>query len=52
MAVIKNNGQILEIKGRNLERYPKPSDKFDSTLEERERTYELHKPEPRFTEYR
>lgn len=43
--------QISKIKPKNLERRSK-SDKFDSTLDERQRTYETHKPQPRFSEYR
>lgn len=45
------NGQIIDIKAKNLER-PSKKEKYDSTLEERERTYEVRKPEPRFSEYR
>jgi hypothetical protein len=49
--IIKNNSQTVMIKPHNLERLSK-RDKYDSTLDERERTYSTHKPEPRFTEYR
>jgi hypothetical protein len=49
---VLKNGQILNIKPKNLERYARPEDKFDSTLEERERTYQTRKPTPRLTEYR
>lgn len=46
------NSQIDKISGRNLERITRSSDKFDSTIDERERTYQTRKPEPRFSEYR
>lgn len=45
------NGQIVKIKSSSLEK-PAKTDKFDSTFDERERTYESRKPEPRFNEYR
>jgi hypothetical protein len=51
MNKIIKNDQITKIKAKNLERLSK-SDKFDSTLDERERTYQPSKAEPRFTEYR
>ena len=50
-AKIIPNGQIIDIKAQNLER-PSKKEKYDSTIEERERTYEARKPEPRFGEYR
>lgn len=46
------NTQITKITGKDLERLPRESDRFDSTIDERERTYQTRKPEPRFTEYR
>lgn len=46
------NAQIDKISSRNLERITRSSDKFDSTIDERERTYQTRKPEPRLTEYR
>ncbi len=49
--IIKNNKQTVMIKSKNLEKLSK-NDKFDSTLDERERTYSANKAEPRFTEYR
>lgn len=45
------NAQITKVKARDFEK-PAHSDKFDSTLDERERTYQARKPEPRFSEYR
>lgn len=50
-AKIIPNGQIINIKPQSLER-PSKKEKYDSTIEERERTYETRKPEPRFSEYR
>lgn len=49
---IVKNSQIDMITASDLERPKTSSDKYDSTLEERERTYESRKPEPRFNEYR
>lgn len=46
------NKQIDRISAKDLERPKISSDKFDSTLDERERTYQTRKPEPRLTEYR
>lgn len=51
MSVIKDNGQTVNIKAKDLER-PAKTSRFDSTLDERERNYEARKPEPRFHEYR
>ena len=48
----KRNVQTIKIKAKDLDRPYVHSDRFDSTLDERSRTYDLHKPEPRFTEYR
>jgi hypothetical protein len=50
-AKIIPNGQIINIKAQNLER-PSKKEKYDSTIEERDRAYETRKPEPRFGEYR
>lgn len=50
-AKIIPNGQIINIQAKNLER-PSKKEKYDSTVEERDRTYETRKPEPRFNEYR
>lgn len=52
MNKIIKNDQILEIKPENLERLTDKSDRYDSTIDERDRTYQTRKPEPRFTEYR
>lgn len=49
--VIKSNSQAVEIKSKDLEK-PSRSKRFDSTLDERERTYSNQKSEPRFSEYR
>lgn len=48
---IIKNGQITKIKAKDLER-PAPTEQFDSTLDERDRTYQPRKAEPRFGEYR
>jgi len=48
---IKNNGQIVKIKASNLQK-PKKTTRYDSTVDERERTYDVSKAEPRLTEYR
>jgi hypothetical protein len=45
------NKQIDKIKSSDLERLPH-REKYDSTIEERERGYEGRKPEPRLKEYR
>ena len=45
------NSQTVNIKAHDLER-PSKSKRFDSTIDERERTYDTHKAEPRFSEYR
>jgi len=50
-TIIKNNGQTVVIKAHNLEKLSK-REKYDSTLDERDRTYSTHKAEPRLTEYR
>jgi hypothetical protein len=50
-AKIIPNGQIINIKAQNLER-PSKKEKYDSTIEERERTYEVTKPDSRLNEYR
>ncbi len=49
---VKNNSQTVKIQSANLERATKRGERFDSTLDERERTYQARKPEPRFSEYR
>lgn len=49
--IVKSNSQILDIKSSDLEKLPHRQ-RFDSTLEERERTYQDSKPEPRLKEYR
>lgn len=46
------NGQIDKIGSKSLERITHSEDRFDSTIDERERTYQTRKPEPRFSEYR
>lgn len=46
------NKQVDKINAKDLEKPKTSSNKYDSTVEERERTYETRKPEPRFTEYR
>ncbi len=51
MAVIRDNKQIIHIKAKNLQK-PARSEKFDSTLDERERNYSASSPQPRFKEYR
>lgn len=48
--VIKND-QITKIEAKNLER-PAKSSKYDTTIDERLKTYESRKAEPRLTEYR
>lgn len=45
------NQQIDNITSEDLEK-PARTVKYDSTLDERERTYQTRKPEPRFSEYR
>jgi len=53
-AVVKtdsNNSQTVIIKPHNLEKLSK-REKYDSTLDERDRTYSTQKAEPRFNEYR
>ncbi len=45
------NEQITKITSKNLEK-PAKTEKYDSTIEERERTHMTRKPEPRFSEYR
>jgi hypothetical protein len=47
----RRNKQILKLEARDLER-PAKSKKYDSTLDERERTYSERSREPRLTEYR
>lgn len=49
--IVKMNQQIDKITKRNLEK-PAKLTKYDSTIDDRERGYESHKAEPRFTEYR
>ena len=49
---VKNNSQTVQITAANLERPSKRGKRFDSTLDERERTYQNSKAEPRFGEYR
>lgn len=45
------NDQIVEINARSLEK-PAKKTKYDSTIDDRQRTYEGRKAEPRLTEYR
>lgn len=49
--IIKNNQQIVKINAKDLQK-PAKTEKYDSTIDERERNYETRKPEPRFSEYR
>ncbi len=49
--IIKNNRQSVKITPKDLEK-PAKSEKYDSTLDERDRTYSTQKAEPRFSEYR
>lgn len=51
MGKVIKNDQITKIKAKNLEK-PAKTTKYDSTIDERERSYESRKPEPRLTEYR
>jgi hypothetical protein len=51
MSIVKNNSQTVKIKAKDLER-PARTEKYDSTIDERDRTYSTSKAEPRFTEYR
>jgi len=51
MKIVKTNQQIDKITERSLQK-PAKLKRFDSTIDERERTYQTSKPEPRFTEYR
>lgn len=48
----KRNTQSVNIEPKDLERMPYHGDKFDSTIEERERNYTPRGREPRFGEYR
>ena len=48
--VIKND-QITKITGKDLEK-PYKTTQYDTTVDERLKTYESRKPEPRLTEYR
>ncbi len=52
MSKVIKNDQITEIQGKDLERPYKATSKYDSTIDERQRTYESRKPEPRLSEYR
>ena len=49
--ILKDNGQTVKIKAKDLEK-PAKTEKYDSTLDERDRTYSTRKAEPRFSEYR
>lgn len=49
---VRNNSQTVNIKPQNLERIGRRGERFDSTLDERLRTYQCSKAEPRFNEYR
>jgi len=51
MRIVKSNQQIDKINSKNLEK-PARLTKYDSTIDERERTHMTRKPEPRLTEYR
>jgi len=48
---IKDNGQIMKIKEASLQK-PRKTTRYDSTIDERERTYDVSKADPRLTEYR
>lgn len=50
-TIVKGNSQTVKIKPKDLEK-PSKTEKYDSTLDERDRTYSTRKAEPRFTEYR
>ena len=49
--IIKNNQQTVNIKAKDLER-PARSERFDSTIDDRDRGYPGRKAEPRYGEYR
>ena len=49
--IIKNNSQTVNINEHDLEK-PSKREKYDSTLDERDRTYSTQKAEPRYNEYR
>ncbi len=51
LRFIKDNSQIIKLKAINLQK-PAKTSRYDSTLEERERTQDVSKAEPRLTEYR
>ena len=49
--LIKSNKQIDKITAKNLQK-PSKTEKFDSTIDERDRSSMSRKPEPRQGEYR
>ncbi len=49
--LIKSNKQIDKITAQDLQK-PAKTERYDSTIDERDRTCMARKPEPRFGEYR